>query len=150
MIQELIERLEKLTGPDRGVDWLIAELFGEIPEHRIIDVGWDYDWYRHTGDFTLWRATDSEGRSVEHWSPKPVTNSVDAALNFLKEQLPDWHVENLCQWESTVVRARGEWMCDLVSVQKPGEARQHVKCAHAVNPAIALTVAILKAKAAQS
>lgn len=73
------------------------------------------------------------------------TASVDASLHLLKAVLPGWYVENLCQWESTILRERGEWMCDLVAPQKPGKGRVHSKCPHAPNAAIALCIALLKA-----
>jgi hypothetical protein len=167
-ITDLIERLEHATGPDRGLDGRIAWALG----WRFNGFIWDGDpvggpdtvedfnewdqvggcWIKpgddkFYGDSSLSKHEMREGEMDDRWANPPCwTASVDASLDLLRDILPGWHVENLCEWEATVLRDRGEWMCDLVSTQKPREPRLHVKCAHAVNPAIALTVAILKAK----
>jgi hypothetical protein len=121
-ITGLIERLEKADGPDRRLDNDICEML----------MGWP----------------EAEWRSVDYMKTfgLAVTSSVDAALYLLKDKLPGWHVENLCQWEAPALRDRGEWMCDVVAPQKPGEGRRHSKCSHAPSAALALCLAILKAK----
>jgi len=86
----LRERVAKLTGPDREAEWLVAELAGEVPEHTVRAVGWDYDWNRRPGEFTLWKATDSEGRNAKFWKPEPYTASVDAVLELIGKVLPGW------------------------------------------------------------
>lgn len=145
-MKDLIERLEKLTGPDHELDRLIHfRIVAPWLAEKCVD--WVSAAFEGPRDFLWWTAeTKAEGKEGYHDSWDSVTSSVDAALEFLNTQLPHWRVENLCEWEAAVLRDRGPWTCDLVSVQKPGEARQHAKCAHAVNPAVALCIAILTAK----
>lgn len=130
----LIARLEALTVPDREVDWRVAESLGDIPAHSIRDIGFDYDWYRRPNDFALWKATDSEGRSMELWQPKPVTSSIDAAVALCERVLP--------------------LMTDIVIKTYPGGKYHHAEIEsdfgdfegiNAPNPAIALLIATLKA-----
>ena len=77
---ELIARLEAAEVGSRELDWAISEAMGDVPKHSILEVGWDYDWYRAANEWSLWRAKDSEGRSSELWQPKQNTTSLDAAL----------------------------------------------------------------------
>ncbi|KQQ46504.1 hypothetical protein ASF69_04560 [Rhizobium sp. Leaf311] len=153
---ELIEQLESAKEPSRWIDARIdaALRLGAI---KMQGDGQGYDWA--WDNFPTW-AAHKKARGmcgVQHdngdlglvWDSMELTASVDASLRLLKVALPGWYVENLCQWEATVLRERGEWMCDLVAPQKPGEGRVHSKCAHAPSPAIALCIAILKAKQSQ-
>ena len=78
----LASAIEAATMPDPKLDWLIAEAAGEVPPHSICTTGWDYDWYRKPDEWALWRATDSEGRSVELWQPKKRTGSLDASMTL--------------------------------------------------------------------
>lgn len=92
-LSQLIEALEKAPQGSRELDWRVAEYLDEIPPHRIIPVGWDYCWYRSSETvYALWRATDSEGRSVELWQAPEVTTSVDAALKLVSQALPGWRI----------------------------------------------------------
>lgn len=92
-LRDLLERVERATAPDRYLDWLLAETFGEIPKHSVREVGWDYDWYRAPGEFTLWKALDAEGRSVTHWSPEKRTASIDSALALVEKANPGAWIE---------------------------------------------------------
>lgn len=138
----IINALEKAPQGSRELDWRIAGFLKKIPTHRIIPVGWDYDWYRHSGtEYALWKAKDAEGRSTDLWQAPQVTTSVDAALTLRDQTLPGWRVENLCEWEHERLRERGAWMCDIVE----NGSRRSGKCSHSRTPALALSVAILKA-----
>lgn len=89
-LSEIIEALEKAPHGSRELDWRVAEYLEQIPAHRIIPVGWDYGWYRGSETvYALWKATDSEGRSVELWQAPEITTSVDAALKLIELVLPD-------------------------------------------------------------
>lgn len=88
-ITDLIKALESAEGPSRELDWGIADLFGEVPEHTIREIGFDYDWFRRPNEYALWKATDSEGRQVDFWQPPAVTASVDAAIALCERVLSD-------------------------------------------------------------
>lgn len=135
-LSELIERVGKLTGPDRETDWLIAEHFGEVPPHRIMEIGWDYIWYRRPGEFVLWRPTDSEGRRVETWSPAAHTASLDAAIAFKERMLPGWFWLKRT-WNEMSVYRPGDGDCEAVEYASD----------HSI-PAAALVLATLRALAA--
>jgi hypothetical protein len=94
-LEDLIERVEGATGASREIDWLISEHLGDVPEHRVIEIGWDYVWHRRPGEYTLWKALDGEGRSVTHWSPPAVTASLDAVLALCERVLSgaQWDLE---------------------------------------------------------
>lgn len=87
-LENLLARVEKAKGPSAEIDWLIADMHGDIPAHSVRKVGFDYDWYRRPGDFALWKANDSEGRNASLWQPAKVTASIDAAVALLEEVLP--------------------------------------------------------------
>lgn len=114
----LIDRLEKADGPDR---WLDLEIWARLFKDRPFD--------------TI-------------MPQLAFTASVDAALALAKKVQPGWRVENLCEWEATVLRERGAWMCDLVNSQGRPKTRYTAKCSHAPTPAIALCIAILRAHGA--
>lgn len=82
--------LEGAKEGSRKLDWSIAGHFDEIPKHSVREIGFDYEWFRHPDEYVLWKATDSEGRSVDLWTPPPVTTSLDAALELLERKLPGW------------------------------------------------------------
>lgn len=153
-ITELISELEAADGPNRWLDAKIDALF-RVGTEKMRGQGYEWAWK----NFPTW-AHHKQARGmcgVQHdsgdlglvWDSEQFTDSVDISLRLLGSVLPGWYVENLCQWEATVLRERGEWMCDLVAPQKSGEGRVHSKCPHAPTPAIALCIAILKAKQAQ-
>jgi hypothetical protein len=83
----LADRVESLTGPDREVDWLIADALGEVPEHVIQGtVGTPYGWFRREDQWSLTRTKESDVYAgVESWSPKPRTASLDAAMSLVPE-----------------------------------------------------------------
>lgn len=78
--EDLIERLEKVTGPDRGIDRDIAE--------HIVGTK-----YRSTQRGREW-LEDSHG-GVETWTryPVPYTASIDAAIALIEKILPGSELE---------------------------------------------------------
>jgi len=133
----LAERVERVTGPDRELDWLIAEAVGEVPVHSIRTIGFDYDWYRKPDEWTLWRAKDSEGRSVETWTPKKRTASLDAAMTLVDENA-FWRLGNdPADFKATVTSGDGRAV-DF-----------DFHHAVAATPALALTAASLRALASK-
>jgi len=93
ILRNLLARVKSATGPDRELDWLFANIIGDIPKHSIREIGWDYEWYRRPKDFCLWKAKDSEGRSVDMWQPKPITRNIDAAVALIERVLPGTEYE---------------------------------------------------------
>lgn len=84
----LVEKLEAAEVGSRALDWAIAEMFGDVPEHEVRKIGMGYGWNREPGRFALYRPKDSEGRSVEMWQAPQVTTSLDAALALAERVLP--------------------------------------------------------------
>lgn len=90
-LHSLLERVRSAEKGSMELDWLVAEALGEIPDHTIRPVGWDYDWYRSSEtEWTLWRAKDAEGRSVEYWQPAQRSTSLDAVVSLIEKELPGW------------------------------------------------------------
>jgi len=87
-LRELLARAESATGPEKGLEWEIADAFGLIPSHRLREIGFDYEWFRHPNEYCLWKANDSEGRNVSSWAPERVTSSIDAAIALCERVLP--------------------------------------------------------------
>jgi hypothetical protein len=127
----LAQRCENAVGPDQKLDWDIADAMGEIPEHSIREVGWDYNWYRKPNEYALWKATDSEGRSVSLWQPPRRTASVDEAMKLVPET---W-------WCSVDRRSDGAGLATCTD----GYGLDSGTCAGAT-PALALCVAALRVR----
>jgi hypothetical protein len=90
-VEKLRERVRAADGKwNPHLDWLVAEAMGQVPEHRVMEVGWDYVWYRRPDEWCLWKATDSEGRQTDLWQPERVTSSIDAAVALVERVLPGW------------------------------------------------------------
>lgn len=127
---DLIDRLEKLTGPDREVDAEIALHFGARHRSRRTGSGVNKgrEWF-----------VDSIG-GVEEWSrhPPASTASIDAAVALVEKMLPGWG-----------------W--DLVKPKKgaPGKCRsavfngEHLFTGSAYSPEVALLLALLRALEAE-
>lgn len=80
-IEDLVERVRKASGPDRQLEWDVADFLGLIPEHRVMNVGWDHSWYRHPGETILHRCPGSDQfAGVESWAPPAITSSIDASV----------------------------------------------------------------------
>ena len=135
----LIEMLEKAPKGSRMLDWAIAEKLGEVPPHSVRTIGWDYDWYRLPGEWSLSKALDSEGRNMTSWMPCPRTTSIDAALEFKPK---GWTLANLCENDDKT------WHCELregylSSYKRVVFGHDHYKAATA---ALALCIASLRAR----
>lgn len=131
----LIERIQALTCPDREVDVGIHnEVFGTKYVRTPHSV---------SGFFT---SKDDNGCPYV----PAYTASLDATFALTERVLPDWRIENLCEWDAEILRKRGSWMCDLVPRGKDFSAGMSVKCPHAPSPAIALLIATLTAKEAKN
>jgi hypothetical protein len=136
---DLIERLEKLEGPDQDVDAEIAvRVLGFIKTNRMA---------KWPGEQPIWEFTDPVRNTTGSWSAmvRGYTASLDAAVALVERVLPGWRIENLCEWDADVLRQRGPWMCDLMRRGKDFADHFPAKCAHAPTPAIALLIATLKA-----
>jgi hypothetical protein len=113
-IADLIERLEKSTGPDADLDTDIMVTLGRWPGRD----WWSYDYQKHT--------------------PAHLTSSIDAALTTFSRTLPGWRGSIQFGNFGGPVNA---YVC-------ADETVDDVMASHPV-PAIALCIAILKAKQAQ-
>jgi len=137
-LRTLLDRVEQGEGADRTINWDIADAFGMVPAHRIVETGFDYDWYRKAGDTALWKANDSEGRSVSLWQPEDVTGSIDAVVSLVEKVLPGWD--------------HGYESGDCVAFGKVWSQGRHddtVVRGEARTPARAILAATLRAKIAQ-
>ena len=130
---ELIERVEKLTGPDREVDCEIAWA-----------TGWDIEATNYSGTwrraFPSWRGVgERTHRAADNWGVPPFTASLDAAVALVERVLPAW------SWEC---RASGTGDKGQATVWNPIKAPGHNDEQLAYNcpsPAIALVLATLRA-----
>lgn len=127
----LAEKVESLTGPCRETDGLIARAAGfeVLPHPQTAD-----PMYRHYGGMLM--------------NPVPAfTASLDAAMTLVPEGLRLM----LSEWDDEAhLRAKGAWQSVL---SKPGcdasfDAMRGYRCDHAATPALALTAAALRARAA--
>lgn len=138
-LTKLIARLEALTDFDREIDLAIGLAIG----------GWRMETDPNFGAMVFVPEDNT------YYPPHPgsmypaLTESLDIAMALKKRLLPDWRVENLCEWDAEVLRQRGPWTCDLMRRGKDFADHFPAKCPHAPNPAIALILATLKAKQAQ-
>lgn len=172
-LSTLIERVEALTGPDREVDAevmfdLLATPVGQHKEDggpmgyiRLDDQpswnfglrfpGKDRAWFqaarKQIKGETLLIERDGAYVLMNSLRIPEITASIDAAVALVARVLPGWRIENLCEWDHEVLRARGPWMCDLVMRGKSFADQLSAKCANAPTPAIALVLAALRAKA---
>ncbi|MDR6900002.1 hypothetical protein [Rhizobium miluonense] len=131
-LEELIAELEKAAGPSRDFDWRIAQITN-LPEV-----------WPETAFWPPFMAGSKFDKAIPLF-----TASIDAAVALVERMLPDWRIENLCEWDHERLRERGPWMCDLVERGKDCLTGKSAKCAHAPTPAMALSIAALKAKLSQ-
>jgi hypothetical protein len=87
-VQELIDRVEKATGPDQELDAaLYRELGGEVPTE-----------FMGTGVKLSWDASGKAwcylpGGMRVSFTPPALTASIDAALALMEKVLPGWTVQ---------------------------------------------------------
>lgn len=119
----LIARVEALSGPDREVDGLVAQAFGEIPS----DARWDDCWF--SGHYGAYKFHD----------PAEYTASLDAVVALAERVLPGW------RWG--IMTAVGPWsrggafMATLDCPESSGFG-MNARDAH-TTPALALLLALL-------
>ena len=88
-LRDLLERVERATGPDRALDFAIAEFLSYVPVHTVVETGTPYGWFRRSTEFVLWKTKASDPHAgVDLWQPTPVTSSVDAALALIERKFP--------------------------------------------------------------
>lgn len=122
-MSDLIERLEKATGPDRILDALLEIAFGRSRPA----------WAQDTGSLTVdsdWVRISPNGAG---WYPDKYTASIDTALMLVRPEDGRWEIGcgKLVQYWASLYTRHGR--CD-------GEVDS--------TPAIALCIAALKARAA--
>lgn len=122
----LAERVEKAQGPDRALD---ARILMAISGGSQADA--DY------------AASDPERTCA----PPAYTASLDAAAALVPE---GWRLAYLGEWDSETLRARGPWQAILIRAGEGDSFGPELspRCNHAATPALALTAAALRARAA--
>lgn len=125
---DLIERLEKATGPSREIDGLIFKLIGDRPGDfwHEFEVGENGDgvWYRQCRD-----------DAVAYECPPTFTDSIDAALTLV----PPGRYADVC----------GIGHSPTATIwNKAFEAPQNLYQVPGATPALALCIAALKARMA--
>lgn len=132
---DLIERLEKATGPDRNLD---AEIAASVRYHPYGENHWvggsDIE-IRATGYCVqAFRAT---GESCGNWQPPLYTESIDAALRLLRT---GWRAQvDTLNWVEVMPIAIGIYR------DHRNEIPVHVR--HDKQPALALCIACMKSRA---
>ena len=132
-MKELIERLVRLTGPDRESD-------GDL---LCAALGWEKRWNE------IWNAhTFHRGETWQGFGTVPMfTASIDAAMTLVPKGLRLM----LAEWDDEKhLRTKGAWQAVL---SKPGydasfDAMKGYRYDHAPTPAIALCIAALRARSA--
>ncbi len=84
--EELIERLEALTGPDRDVDRAIYRLLG----CSVDDQGY---WTKTIAGNPYWSerwVMDDPLKRLFYWNPAPLTGSINDAVDLVERVLPGW------------------------------------------------------------
>lgn len=140
-LSDLITRVEGASGADRELDALIAAQF-KIIAARLYGLadGYTYD-FRVSDDLVnveVWESCgDGNDNRQLRRAPSPYTASVDAALSLLERVLPGW------TWSIGNLRVGAQ----AYLMRAPGARMFEGK---APSPALALVLAILKAKAERS
>lgn len=119
-MSDLLDKLQSASEGSRELDAMIANELGILG-------GMAYD---------HWAA-------IEAHAPHYTTNLQDA-VSLVPE---GWLVDQVGEWESPVLRARGPWLAIL---KRPPDYKQVVRCDHAPTPALAFCAAIIKAHEARA
>lgn len=147
-IAKLIDQLEVATEPNRWIDAKLDAAF-RVGALKMQGDGQGYEWA--WSNFPKW-AAHKQARGmcgVQHdngdlglvWDSMEFTASLDAALVLFNTSMPDWTIARISHDD------RKDWHVEL----RKGFLTSYssVKLAGAKTPAIALCLAILKAKQAQ-
>lgn len=127
-LEALALRSEQANGPDRVIDYAIGYVLGAhavVPDdHRFIMAGSRID------------------KQVPAY-----TASLDAALSLV----PEGHTVQLSDWDHQLLRDKGPWQAIVLPMGARGAMQRFTftnRCDHAATPALALTVAALRSRAA--
>lgn len=138
MTQTLIERLEKATGPSRELDKAIELSFGSIP---------NYAGYCSATDSMIWHEHhEAGGAPITQQCEAPLphfTSSLDAALNLVPEGY-FWSCGHNPEPDDDTPSEFGAMLCRYWHVSDKSDTS-----AVGASPAIALCIAILKARQVQ-
>lgn len=141
-LQSLIERVEKATGPDREID---ARLKIFVADEDCLYWGRGDDFGCTTREYLLrwddenWREAASE---LAHGEPH-YTADIDAALSLVSRALPGWG------WSVASDMGEGRVFGAAMSPLGLASAALMTQTARAPTPALAIILALLRAKAAQ-
>lgn len=125
---ELIERLKKATGPDGLLDIDIYKAcdLGKFAETTTMEYRLDYD------SQGMWRCKHAGQAFGSWWHVPAYTASLDAAATLVPDGM---------HWGC------GTWSGNFGNVEKAGDYKSDYTAEHVANPAIALTIAALRARA---
>ncbi|CUW44430.1 hypothetical protein B3286c1_1762 [Brucella vulpis] len=128
MKYDLITRLSKLDAPDREVDWEIYQFFmGEwLHKHG----------YKREGDHYRTATPPVSGTEICS-GPEYFTASVDAAIALAERGLPG------CDWTISSNRQNEKPFSEIILTVEHGRSGY---CGLGTTPAIAICIAILRAK----
>ncbi|NTG00050.1 hypothetical protein G6L30_07940 [Agrobacterium rhizogenes] len=148
-LEELIDALEKATGPDR---WLDAKIDAALRVGTVKMRGGGYEWA--WSNFPVWaHHKQHQGMcGVQHangdlgmiWDSLPFTSSIDATVALVERMLPEWawYIENIKDIPSRPVISQADiWIPGIRTQHSPVE---RVRVSHNA-PAIALVIATLRA-----
>lgn len=103
---DILSKIISAKTGSRELDWNVADYLGLIPEHSVREIGGDYNWYRHPGEYSLWMATDAEGRNMDHWTPEKYSTDIQAAMNLMLSSFKDGVWSTSCLPESKKVKRK--------------------------------------------
>jgi hypothetical protein len=134
----LLALADDLQSAGGGSSWLDAEIA------EVIDPDAGEQWR----DYRRWLvAEDGEWTRVKPVDPPLYSSSLDAAMTLV----PDSHTIQLSDWDHQVLRDKGAWQAIVLPLGARGSMQDFTftnRCDHAATPALALTAACLRARAA--
>jgi hypothetical protein len=133
-MQELIARLEDAEAGSRELDAAIFRYFGEPVPTEFAGRGIKLEWQ---DDGT---AVMPIGDMHVRYSPPSYSTSLDAALALAERVLPSWRVFGISDERDSQVNSG--WAAGICELRGPG-----IQHARTWTPALAICIAILKAKA---
>jgi hypothetical protein len=143
---DLIERLEKASGPDRELDARIwAHLAGvKYVSHCAAYAGYGAENHLTQVEFKIPPARKTQVTTGRHYPhATPVTGSIDAVVALVERELPEWYISILIGGEGLGKTAAYVRDKSILREDKTEGEGYHAA------PAIALCIALLKALEAQ-
>lgn len=151
MLADLIERLEKLEGPDRETDQAIDLFFN--PTASVWSPKW---WSGAPNEFLIWGSEEAGDLDYRHIDD--LTSSLDAAIALVERVLPGWGWRVATCSVSDDAWVFPDFNCPVHGERLRKEFRQDIEWTDLTDvdlrppgrTAIALLIALLKAKEGQN